>query len=234
MYDKLGQLSINNIFEELQNAGVSWKIYFTVTNGGCLGGNECGTGSGNLPDTTFESLSYSTNFIKSNPSHAACPSGLMPSSVWGDTSNYYCVDPNHIAPLSQYYTDAQNNTLPAFSFIESGSGVNDEHPGSAASVLVGQTAVAKIINTLMTSPSWSSSVFFFSYDEGGGPYDHVPPVPGHSNDFTDSSLGKIPDIFVDRRQSGQLQPLRPQRRNADFALRSEIDGPRRQEHRCSG
>jgi phospholipase C len=37
-------------------------------------------------------------------------------------------------------------------------------------------------------------VFFFSYDEGGGPYDHVPPVPGHSNDRTNSSLGTIPDI----------------------------------------
>jgi phospholipase C len=192
--DKLGQLNINNIFEELTNAGVSWKIYYTVTDGGCWAGSACGLGAANLPDTTFESLSYSTNFIKSNPSHAACPSGTQPSSVWGDTSNYYCVNPNHIAPLSQYYTDAQNNTLPAFAFIESGSGKNDEHPGSEASVLVGQTAVAKIINTLMTSPSWSSSVFFFSYDEGGGPYDHVPPVPGHSNEYTDSSLGSIPDI----------------------------------------
>jgi phospholipase C len=37
-------------------------------------------------------------------------------------------------------------------------------------------------------------VFFFSYDEGGGPYDHVPPVPGSSNNFTDASLGTIPDI----------------------------------------
>jgi phospholipase C len=46
----------------------------------------------------------------------------------------------------------------------------------------------------MTSSSWKDSVFFFSYDEGGGPYDHVPPVPGHSNDYTDASLGTIPDI----------------------------------------
>ena len=88
----------------------------------------------------------------------------------------------------------KNNTLPAFSFIESGSGRNDEHPGSGQSILVGQTEVAKIVNALMVSSSWSSSAFFFSYDEGGGPYDHVPPVPGHSNDFTDSSLGSIPDI----------------------------------------
>jgi phospholipase C len=46
----------------------------------------------------------------------------------------------------------------------------------------------------MASSAWKDSAFFFSYDEGGGPYDHVPPVPGHSNDFTNASLGPIPDI----------------------------------------
>ena len=69
----------------------------------------------------------------------------------------------------------------------SGSGINDEHPGSGQSVLTGQYQVSKIIDALMTSPSWSSSVFFLAYDEGGGPYDHVPPVPSHSNDFTDTA-----------------------------------------------
>jgi phospholipase C len=54
--------------------------------------------------------------------------------------------------------------------------------------------VANIVNSLMASSEWSDSVFFLSYDEGGGPYDHVPPVPGHSNDNTDASLGTIPDI----------------------------------------
>jgi phospholipase C len=51
-----------------------------------------------------------------------------------------------------------------------------------------------VVNAFTASSSWKDSVFFFSYDEGGGPYDHVPPVPGHSNDFTDASLGTIPDI----------------------------------------
>jgi phospholipase C len=46
----------------------------------------------------------------------------------------------------------------------------------------------------MQSPSWSSSVFFLSYDEPGGPFDHVPPVPGHSNDNTDPGTGPYPDI----------------------------------------
>jgi phospholipase C len=111
----------------------------------------------------------------------------------GDTTNSFCIDPNHIAPLTQYYTDVANGTLASFSFIESGS-INDEHPGSGQSVLYGQSEVAKVVNAFMTSASWSDSVFFFSYDEGGGPYDHVPPVPGHSNDYTDKSMLPIPDI----------------------------------------
>ena len=58
-----------------------------------------------------------------------------------------------------------------------------------------------IINTLMTSASWKDSVFFFAYDEGG-PFDHVPPVPGKTNLFTDisistdiSSIAVNPDSF---------------------------------------
>jgi phospholipase C len=54
--------------------------------------------------------------------------------------------------------------------------------------------MAKIINAFMASPEWKDGVFFFSYDEGGGPYDHVPPVPHHSNDKTAPSLGAIPDV----------------------------------------
>src|SRR5438445_1432583 len=52
----------------------------------------------------------------------------------------------------------------------------------------------------MSSVSWDDSVFFLSYDEGGGPYEHVPPVAGHSNAFTTMGnmgflpLGNIPDI----------------------------------------
>jgi len=42
----------------------------------------------------------------------------------------------------------------------------------------------KNIPMLHGEPCVCDSVFFLAYDEGGGPYDHVPPVPGHSNDFT--------------------------------------------------
>ena len=89
---------------------------------------------------------------------------------------------------------------------------------------MGQAQVAKIVNAFMASSSWNDSVFFFGYDEGGGPYDHVPPVPGHSNDFTDASLGTIPDIGSIVGAAGQLFPL-PGRANGTpkhHALRSGL------------
>jgi phospholipase C len=129
-----------------------------------------------------------------NPSGVPCTGVTQPSSVVGDTTNSFCVDPNHVAPLTAFYTDLANGTLPSFAFIEAGYGNNDEHPGSGQSILSGQVQVANILNSFMASPSWKDSIFFLSYDEGGGPYDHVPPVPGHSNDYTDIGLGTIPDI----------------------------------------
>jgi phospholipase C len=193
--DHLSQLNIANIFQELDQANVSWKIYYTATDGLCLADDDCSSSAnGNFPATNFSSLSYSYQYLYENPSGAACTAPTQPSSVIGDPSNSFCIDPNHIAPLSAYFTDLKNGALPSFAFIEAGYGNNDEHPGSGQSILVGQAQVASIVNAFMTSPEWKDSVFFLSYDEGGGPYDHVPPVPNHSNDNTDPSLGTIPDI----------------------------------------
>ena len=93
--------------------------------------------------------------------------------------------------MSQYFTDVQKNTLPQFAFLEPNFGSSDEHPGSGQSLLTGQQQVANIINALMFSPSWSDSVFFFSFDEAGGPYDHVPPVPGFTNQNTTAPLVSV-------------------------------------------
>jgi phospholipase C len=200
--DHLSQLNIPNIYQELDQANVSWKIYYTVTQGFCLNTDDCaGSSNAAYPATDFSNLTYSYRYLYENPTGAACTAPTQPSSVVGDSTSSFCIDPNHIAPLYSedapqytYFTDLTNGTLPSFAFIEAGYGNNDEHPGSGQSVLLGQAQVANIVNSLMVSPEWKDSVFFLSYDEGGGPYDHVPPVPGHSNDFTDASLGTIPDI----------------------------------------
>jgi phospholipase C len=189
------QLNIPTIFQELDQAKVSWKVYYTVTLGFCLDEDDCPTSSNaRYPATDFSNLTYSYQYLYGNPTGAPCTPPTQPSSVVGDSTNSFCIDPNHIAPVSQYFTDLTNGTLPSFAFIEAGYANNDEHPGSGQSVLTGQYQVSSIMNAFMASSAWSDSVFFFAYDEGGGPYDHVPPVPGHSNQNTDASLGTIPDI----------------------------------------
>ena len=204
--DHLPQLQIETIFQELDQHGVSWKIYFTVTNGHCLSEQNC-TGS-RYPATNFSNFSYSQKYLHGNPT-GTCAAPTQPSSVVGDSTNSFCIDPNHIAPLSQYYTDLSNGTLPSFAFIEAGYGQNDEHPASGGNILVGQAEVAKVVNAFMASPEWKSSVFFLSYDEGGGPFEHVPPVPHHSNDFTDASLGTIPDISSIAVNADSYKPCLP-------------------------
>jgi phospholipase C len=193
--DHLAQLNIPSIFSELDQANVSWKIYYTVTQGYCLvADDDCSGGGGAAyPATDFSSLLYSLNYLYENPSGAACAPPTVGSSAVGDTKNSFCIDTAHIAPLSTYFSDLTNGTLPSFAFIEAGYGNNDEHPGSGQSILMGQAQVATVVNAFMNSSSWKDSVFFFSYDEGGGPYDHVPPVPGHSNDYTIfADLGATP------------------------------------------
>jgi len=193
--DNLSQLAISNIFEALDKAGVSWKIYYTVSQGYCLSDDDCPGGpNAAYPATDFSNLTYSYQYLYDNPSGAACIFPTQGSSVVEDSGNSFCIDPNHINRIATYFSDLTNNTLPSFAFIEAGYANNDEHPGSGQSILLGQAQVAMVVNAFMNSSSWNDSVFFFSYDEGGGPYDHVPPVPGHSNDYTDASFGTIPDI----------------------------------------
>jgi phospholipase C len=188
--DHLSPLTITSIFQELDNAKVSWKVYYTVNNGECdpEDCNKTQSGSALLPATTFSYLTYSFKYVGGAP---PCTAPKVPSSAIGDTTNSFCIDPTHIAPVSSptygYFADLKNGTLPSFALIESGSGKNDEHPGYQQSVLIGQTYVSTLMNALMNSTSWKDSAFFFAFDEGGGPYDHVPPVPGHTNDFTDAS-----------------------------------------------
>jgi phospholipase C len=206
-------LNIETIFEELDQAGVSWKIYYSLTEGGCTAADgDCGPSgqSSAYPVTTFGDFTYATKYLYRNLQQTACtPPTVGSQQAVGDASNAFCIDPSHIAPVAEYFTDVANNTLPNYAFIETAYGVSDEHPGSGQSILMGQQQVAKIINALMQSPSWASSIFFLSYDEPGGPFDHVPPVLGSSNLNTDSSLGAIPDIGTIAVNADSYQPCLP-------------------------
>ncbi len=86
------------------------------------------------------------------------------------------IDKGFVYPISSYLNDVQNPaSLPQVLFIERGEHINtDEHPNN--NVQNGAQFVASTISALMNSPSWKESVYILTYDEGGGMYDHVPPV----------------------------------------------------------
>jgi len=153
------QLTSTTIFQDLQTAGITWKIYVDPTGTGC--------------STPYTASCLMQNSYLSNFTYAQTV-----------VSQY----PQNIQPISQYLTDVQNGTLPQVAEIEPASDAGlDEHgtdydTGGPTNIQSGEAFVSSLINPLMKSSSWSSSVLFWTYDEAGGLYDHVAPQPMPSPD----------------------------------------------------
>jgi phospholipase C len=142
------QLDVKNIFQLLDNAGVSWKVYY------------------------------------SDVSRAGVPLTTLTNFVWGAQHT----DAKHLAPVdcsnsstpcaagqTDYFADLNSGNFPSVVLIEPGfeSG-RDEHPGNP--VQLGAVYDMKLIQAFMGSTIWKDSVFFLTYDEAGGFYDHVQPM----------------------------------------------------------
>jgi phospholipase C len=73
----------------------------------------------------------------------------------------------------------------------------NEHPSNTWGIQPGANNTKKILDALMASAAWKSSVFILAYDEAGGFYDHVAPVPVQDPDgiapiFHDTDLKQGP------------------------------------------
>ena len=152
-------ITAKTIFQELQDKGISWKIYVDPTGSSCTGPP--------YDPKCLAGLSYVQNF------------------TFGQTLAMQY--PNNIAPISQYFDDLKNGTLPQVAQIEPATdGGYDEHPTNSDAVpndlQNGANYVSTLINKLMESSSWKDSAFILTFDEGGGFYDHVPPQPAVSPD----------------------------------------------------
>jgi len=73
---------------------------------------------------------------------------------------------------TDYYNDLKEGSLPQVTYLISDA-FSSEHP--PLNIVSGEKKMAKVINALIQSSLWTSSVFFLTYDEGGGFFDHVPP-----------------------------------------------------------
>lgn len=125
------QLKARTIFQNLDEAGITWKIY-------------------------------------------VADDGIHHSPKYAQTYDWMLSRKDHIVGMTQYYNDLKNGTLPQVALVESVIGL-DEHPGEGNN-LYGQQYVAQIINAFMNSSAFANGVFILTYDEGGGLYDHVPPL----------------------------------------------------------
>jgi len=154
------------IFEALQNAGITWRIYIQPDPeaiGNCSPG-----------DTSPQCL-----FI--------VPGSYLQMFTYGKTVVNDPTLSQNLVPMSQFATDAANGTLPQVAWIESPTDSGqDEHPSvddhAPINIQSGAAFVETQLKTLMTSESWSDSAFVFTYDEAGGLFDHVSPQPMPSPD----------------------------------------------------
>ena len=84
-------------------------------------------------------------------------------------------NPGRVVPVADFFADCAAGTLPFFSLVdpESFEG-SEENPQDAQA---GAYYAYRVIDAVMRSPAWASTVLILTFDEHGGYYDHVPPVP---------------------------------------------------------
>lgn len=102
-------------------------------------------------------------------------------AIYGDGgSRAGCVSvetthPNH-AKFAAFLAAAADGTLPPVSFLDP-TGRQDEHPGNPidGDVQGGEAWARSIYEAARNSPLWPKMAVIYTYDEGGGLFDHVPP-----------------------------------------------------------
>jgi phospholipase C len=113
-------------------------------------------------------------------------SGTPSIFIWTFLSGKPGITPN-LAGIDQFYSDAAAGTLPAFSMVDPNFGRSSEE--NPQDVQFGDQFLSQVVNAVMASPQWPHALLVWTYDEGGGYYDHVPPPRAVKPDAVPPSLG---------------------------------------------
>ncbi len=81
--------------------------------------------------------------------------------------------PKNLGSIADFISDCASGSLPSFSLVDPYVDYSEEN----GDISVGEGYAAQVIEAVMRSPLWPKTALFFTYDEHGGYYDHVPPVP---------------------------------------------------------
>ncbi len=79
----------------------------------------------------------------------------------------------NVLPLARFSRDVAANKLATMTWITTYT-ASSEHP-RFGEVCAGENSTVEMVDAIMKSPEWNSTVIFVSWDDFGGFYDHVPP-----------------------------------------------------------
>ncbi|MEO8035603.1 MAG: alkaline phosphatase family protein [Acidobacteriota bacterium] len=124
------------------------------------------------------------------------PTVLLSNAVLTqDKLRPFAFNKNHIAPMSDFWTDIQGDaaSFPSYTFIEPNffsitEQENDEHPQASpfyiggksnpSNAVYGELLLYKIFEALKTNCAlWKTTLLVILFDEHGGTFDHYPPSP---------------------------------------------------------
>jgi phospholipase C len=138
----------------------------------------------------FYTHAGTTDRLENSMTQSSLPTIWDRLAAAGVPANYYFSDLPFLAlwgqkylPIARhvdtFFAQAAAGTLPPFTYIdpffvgEDQGASNDDHPH--ADIRRGQEFLAKVVKTLMASPTWQSTVLVITYDEWGGFFEHVVP-----------------------------------------------------------
>jgi phospholipase C len=143
--------TLRNIGDALLEKGVSWKYY----------GDQWNAYLGDKYQ-----LHYGTVGAASDQYCNICNPFQYATSIMTNPA----VRTAHLKDTTDLYSDIQNGTLPAVSYVKP-SGWVDGHPASSKINLL-EGFVKKIVDGVQSNPElWKSTAIFVTMDEGGGYYD---------------------------------------------------------------
>ena len=85
-----------------------------------------------------------------------------------------------VVKIDQFFADAKTGSLPGFAIIDPDFGQSSgENPQN---IVHAEVFAASVVQAVMESPAWPRTLLVWTFDEGGGYYDHVPPPPAVAPD----------------------------------------------------
>ena len=166
------------IFEQLEEAGKSWRIYY---------------------DDTPQVWAFKHLWdLPEQAKHWFRFADFAAHARAGDLPSYSFIEPNHRPPLHMASADQSNSQHPGNSIVP-----DDQYRGFAANpdgdFKRGEALIAKVYETLRANPQlFERTLLVVTYDEHGGFYDHVPPpvdVPAPGVPDNPGWFGKLLDLL---------------------------------------